>query len=106
VICSAGRPERATRPEETGRLLRGGAGVWDRESGDRIKGCDGACIHAVGSLAGAMGWSITNVAAFPIFRRARSRVVGLVFQTTRVSVSLSFHLLCSIPTAIFNRECA
>jgi hypothetical protein len=21
-----------------------------RESGDRIKGCDGACIHAVGSL--------------------------------------------------------
>jgi len=45
--------------------LRGGSGVWNRESGDRIKGCDGACIHAVGSLAGADGWSITNVAAFP-----------------------------------------
>ena len=35
---------------------------------DRIKGCDGACIHAVDSLAGADGWSITNVAAFPISR--------------------------------------
>ncbi len=66
MICPAGRPERATRPEKTGRLLRGGAGVWDRESGDRIKGCDGTWIHAVGSLAGAGGWNITNVAAFPI----------------------------------------
>jgi len=46
--------------------LRGGAGVWHRESGDRIKGCDGTWIHAVGSLAGADGWNITNVAAFPI----------------------------------------
>jgi hypothetical protein len=46
--------------------LRGAAGVWDRESGDHIKGCDGACIHAIGSLAGADGWGITNVAAFPI----------------------------------------
>jgi len=46
--------------------LRGGAGVWDRESGDRIKGCDGTWIHATGSLAGADGWNITNVAAFPI----------------------------------------
>ena len=43
-------------------------GFGTRESGDRIKGCDGACIHAVGSLARAGGWSITNVAAFPIFR--------------------------------------
>jgi len=25
---------------------------------------DGACIHAVGSLAGVDGWSVTNVAAF------------------------------------------
>jgi hypothetical protein len=33
---------------------------------EQFKGCDGACIHAVGSLAGAGGWSITNVAAFPI----------------------------------------
>ena len=29
--------------------------VWNRENGDRIKGCDGACVHAVGSLAGAGG---------------------------------------------------
>jgi hypothetical protein len=29
-------------------------------------GCDGTWIHAVGSLAGADGWNITNVAAFPI----------------------------------------
>jgi hypothetical protein len=50
--------------------LRGEAGVWDRESGDRIKGCDGACIHAVGSLAGADSWSITKVAAFSIFWRS------------------------------------
>jgi len=43
---------------------RGTVGVWNCESGDYIKGCDGACIHAIGSLAGADGWSITNVAAF------------------------------------------
>jgi hypothetical protein len=35
--------------------LRGVVGVWDRESGDRIEGCDGACVHAEGSLAGADG---------------------------------------------------
>src|SRR5690348_12414644 len=46
--------------------LRGAVGVWNCESSDRIKGCDGACIHAVGFLAGAGGWSITNVAAFSI----------------------------------------
>jgi len=66
VICPSGRPEGVTRPEKTGLTLRGEAGVWDRESGDRIKGCDGTWIHAVGSLAGADGWNITNVAAFPI----------------------------------------
>jgi hypothetical protein len=47
-------------------VLRGAVGVWICESSDRIKGCDGACIHAVSSLAGADGWSVTNVAAFPI----------------------------------------
>ena len=35
--------------------LRGVAGVWDCESSDHIRGCDGACFHAVGSLAGAGG---------------------------------------------------
>src|SRR5215470_15486389 len=52
-----------------GMLLtqRGAVGVWNCESSDYIEGCDGTCIHAVGFLAGAGGWSITNVAAFPIF---------------------------------------
>jgi len=68
VICSAGQPERATRPEKTDCFCEEQLGFGTRESGDRIKGCDGACIHAVGSLAGAGGWSITKVAAFPIFR--------------------------------------
>jgi len=27
--------------------LRGVVGVWNRESGDRIKGCDGTCIRVV-----------------------------------------------------------
>jgi len=27
--------------------LRGAVGVWDCESSDRIKGCDGTCIHVV-----------------------------------------------------------
>jgi len=31
------------------------AGVWNRESGDRIGGCDGACVHAADSLAGVSG---------------------------------------------------
>ena len=46
--------------------LRGAVGVWNCESSDYIKGCDGTCIHAIGSLAGAGGWSLTNVAAFSI----------------------------------------
>ena len=29
-------------------------GVWNRQSGDRIKGCEGACIHA-SSLTGVGG---------------------------------------------------
>jgi len=35
--------------------LRGAVGVWNRESGDRIKGCDGARILAASSLAGVGG---------------------------------------------------
>jgi len=34
-------------------ILRGVVGVWNCESGDRIKGRDGACFHAVGFFAGA-----------------------------------------------------
>ena len=63
MIRSAGQPEEQPDLKKP-TALRGVVGVWDRESGDRIKGCDGACIHAVGSLAGAGGWSITNVTAF------------------------------------------
>jgi hypothetical protein len=51
-------------------ILRGTVGVWNCESSDYIKGCDGACILAVGFLAGAGGWSVTNVAAFSIPKNA------------------------------------
>ena len=63
MISSAGRPDEQPDPKKP-TVLRGAVGVWNCESSDRIKGCDGACIHAVGSLAGADGWSVTNVAAF------------------------------------------
>ena len=53
-------------------VLRGSAGVWSCESSDRIRGRDGACLHVVGFLAGAGGWSITNVAAFSISETALS----------------------------------
>jgi hypothetical protein len=67
VIRSAGRPEEQPNPKNR-LILRGAVGVWNCESSDYIKGCDGACIQAVGFLAGADGWNITNVAAFSIFR--------------------------------------
>jgi hypothetical protein len=50
VICLAGRPERQPdlkKPADSARRSRG----LGRESGDRIKGCDGTWIHALGSLA-------------------------------------------------------
>jgi len=46
VISSAGQPEEQPDLKKP-TALRGAVGVWDRESGDRIKGCDGACLHAV-----------------------------------------------------------
>jgi len=33
--------------------LRGAVGAWNRKSGDHIKGCDGARIHAADFLTGA-----------------------------------------------------
>jgi len=40
VISSAGQPD--GQPDlKKPTALRGAVGVWDRESGDRIKGCDG-----------------------------------------------------------------
>jgi hypothetical protein len=54
VISSLGQPDEQPDLKKP-TALREAVGVWDRESGDRIKGCDGTCIHAVGSLAGAGG---------------------------------------------------
>ena len=65
MICSPGRPEGQPDPKKPADSARRSWGLG-RESGDHIKGCDGTWIHAVGSLAGADGWNITNVAAFPI----------------------------------------
>ena len=54
MISSAGQPEEQPDLKKP-TALRGAVGVWDRESGDCIKGCDGACLHAINSLAGADG---------------------------------------------------
>jgi hypothetical protein len=59
-------------------------------------------IHAIGSLAGADGWNITNVAAFPIFR---------AIHTTRESCLFSWEakrplrLPSPITDLIFNTTC-
>jgi hypothetical protein len=67
VTAQQGNPE-GNQTRKNRLILRGTVGVWNCESSDYIKGCDGACIHAVGFLAGAGGWNITNVAAFTIFQ--------------------------------------
>ena len=54
MISSTGQPEEQPDLKKL-TALRGVVGVWDCESGDRIKGCDGTCLHAVGSLAGVGG---------------------------------------------------
>lgn len=54
--------------------LRGAAGVWNRQSGNRIKGCDGARIHADDSLARVDSQSVTKAAAFFLFFPLRSTV--------------------------------
>jgi len=46
VINPAGRPAGLPNPKKP-TVLREAAGVWNRESGDRIRGCNGACIHVV-----------------------------------------------------------
>ena len=66
MIHSAGQPEERPDPKKPTDSARSSWGL-DCESSDYIKGCDGACIHAVSFLAGAGGWNITNVAAFTIF---------------------------------------
>jgi hypothetical protein len=69
VICSAGRPAGAIKPEKTDCFCEEQLGFGTAKAVIASRGCDGACIHAMGSLAGADGWSITNVAAFSIVRR-------------------------------------
>jgi len=78
VIRKAGRP--AIRPDpKKPTNLRGDAGVWYRESGDRIKDRDGARIQVVDSLAGVGGWSVTNVAVFSIFRADLFLPIPLIY---------------------------
>jgi hypothetical protein len=95
VISSAGQPEEQPDLKKP-TALRGEVGVWDRESGDRIKGCDGACIHAEGSLAGVGGWSITNVTAFTFC------CLPVVLSAINSSFWLSPQI---VPVPIFNKNC-
>jgi hypothetical protein len=62
VICSTGQPEEQPDPTKPTDSARRSWGLELRKR-DCIEGCNGECIHAVGSLAGAGGWSITNVTA-------------------------------------------
>ena len=50
VISLIGETGWTTRPEKTDGSARS-VGVWNCESSDRIRGCDGACIHVTGFLA-------------------------------------------------------
>jgi hypothetical protein len=50
----AGQPVAHPNPKKP-TSLRGAAGVWNRESGDRTRDCDGARIHVVDSLTGVSG---------------------------------------------------
>ena len=68
MICSRGNL-RSNQTRKNRLTLRGAVGVWNCESSDYIEGCDGTCIHVVGSLAGAGDWGITNVTAFPLSRQ-------------------------------------
>jgi hypothetical protein len=76
VIRSRGNPS-GDRTRKNQQALRGVAGVRNCESSDCIRGCDGACSRAVGSLAGVGGWGITNVAALPISTHDSLRLESL-----------------------------
>jgi hypothetical protein len=65
-------------------------GFWNRESRDCIKGCGGTWIHAVGSLAGADGWNLTNVAAFPISSAIYGTCQSRIFQGREVTDATCF----------------
>jgi len=55
VLDERGKPRHSVRGIVVHRkhLYVADEAVWNRESGDRIKGCDGACVHAESSLARA-----------------------------------------------------
>ena len=54
--------------------LRGAAGVWNRQSGNRIRGCDGTRIRAADSLARVGSQSVTKAAAlFPFLPASAPR---------------------------------
>ena len=52
VIRPVGQPT-GTPNLKKPTALRGVVGVWNCESGDRIRGRDGACFHVVGFFAEA-----------------------------------------------------
>jgi hypothetical protein len=96
VIRSAGRPVGPPNLKKP-TALRGGVGVWDCESGDRIKGCDGACLLAIGFFAGVGSWSVTNVAAFffCVRRGGSGRSRALVFiEDSRVAAPRECFTYC------------
>jgi len=49
VISSTGQPEEQPDLKKP-TALRGVVGVWDRESGDRIKGCDAPASKICGAI--------------------------------------------------------
>src|SRR5215813_9096624 len=81
-------------------ILRGRVGVRNCESSDRIKGCDGTCIHAVSSLAGVGGSSITNVTAFTFaFHSIPTPLVPKMISTRVVKNASKRSLTPAIHTA-------
>ena len=92
VIRSTGQPEDG-QTRKNRLTLRGAVGVWHCESSDRIEGCDGACIHAAGSLAGAGSWSITNVAAFLVCQGPFVWGAFRYAELTSIRVRFGFRIL-------------
>ena len=84
VIGSAGQP--AEQPDlKKPTTLRGVVGVWNCESGDCIRGRDGACFHAVGFLVRSERLEgITNVTAFSFCARSPSLDCPLVVRSKRL----------------------
>src|SRR5439155_20138950 len=92
VISSAGQLVGQPNPKKP-TALRGVVGVWDCESSDYIRGRDGACLHAVGFLVGASGYSISFYPAFSFLRIAFPRsVVFYLCITSSLGVTFSLSI--------------